>query len=224
MRFMNLFRTLLTRDDMRMIFLGFVSNSKNLPLVQGLFGAPPYTFLAEGDGWAMRAGGLALGRVHLTYDHDLSRLCPNYMQFGYALWTDEWGRHYTIVDRTRGDSTREWLAPLSSVSSGSVDSTCELVIRLPKYSTRVGRKRTRTEDDDDGDDRHDRDTTLHDVRLMQTHARRFPMVGDVLNLKSTSTLRTFASEHVMQQCSITVRSVRARESTALLWVKVRDDT
>jgi hypothetical protein len=200
LRFMKLFQTFMPRKEARIMFLDFVSNPKHLPLTQVLFGSPPYMFLELNDGWALRAGGLAIGRINMTYKDELSRICPNSSQFGYALWEDQHRREYSYKDTDQGDTMRGWLPPLLKVQS---QLFLQLIVRIPTRQSIGTRKRPRAIETNDN----------------STQAQQFPHVNDVLHLVPTRLLREFVNHRLEDEYVVTVNNIRTSLKTGLIRVQ-----
>lgn len=161
----NVMYTLLSDWSQRRIYMHFVTQTNALPRIRHLFGAPPYHFLDDGEGGALRAGGFALGRKNMSYD-GVGLTCP-YTQFGYGQFVDADGRLYRVLERVqkRADD------PLPHTFENSRDSRIVMQVRL---------KRLRR--------------SLKLVALKQNPKRvTFPTVGERLTLTVTRQLKRIVS-------------------------------
>jgi len=97
------FYTLLPRQQQRQIFLHAVGVPAAWPHVQTLFGAPPYSFLEQGDAVMLNARGFSAGRANMTFD--TVQLVASYAQFGLGHFKDALDRDYNVTFVMNGERT-----------------------------------------------------------------------------------------------------------------------
>ena len=128
-------QTLLTYPQQRQLFRDLVGANHG-ERVRALFGAPPYSFLGEGDSLLLDAAGIAHGRVNMAYD---TMRVPNYSQFGVAACVDHNRREYRLhmrVDAAQANDEERMAAlgidAIQIALDASHDGACELICRIPR--------------------------------------------------------------------------------------------
>lgn len=156
------FRTLLSTQDQRRVFLYVCSNINAWPYLILHFGAPPYNFLEPGDASQMRAAGISHSRTNMsTVDVCVSSSAS---QFGCGQFIDNTGRRYRSSSRLPNVSVA-WSLPDMPVAQGVVQIEVNVATKTHPRSTRLQRGITR-------------------------HLP-FPRVGEVLELSYTPEMKRF---------------------------------
>jgi len=196
-------QTLLSYPQLRQLFRDTVG-SNNGERVRSLFGAPPYSFLCEGDSLLLDAAGIAHGRVNMAYD---AMRVPNYSQFGLATCVDEKGREYRLQMRVDAkqvnDPVRLAALGIDAVHialDASHDGSCELVCRIPRT------KRVRH------DSREEMANPQNEVVFL---AQGLPHMNELLTLSDAPSLKSVAKNSLYSDSlQLSVRGVTSSSPRA----------
>lgn len=196
-------QTLLSYPQQRQLFRDLVG-SNNGERIRALFGAPPYSFLCEGDSLLLDAAGIAHGRVNMAYD---SMRVPNYSQFGVATCMDQKGREYRLhmrVDASQAnDEDRLAALGVDAVQialDASHDGACELICRIPRT------KRLRNDS---------REEMLESGQEVVFLAQGLPSMNEVLTLTDAPALKSVSKASLFaESIQLLVRGVTSSSPRA----------
>ena len=204
----NTIRSLLSPQETRELFFYVASRYQGMR-VKALFGAPPYSFLCDGEAALVDVASISRGRVNMAFDTQVQSYIPSYNDFGAAMCVDQHNREYRLLNYGNGDSLSGMTLVLGIDAiklemTRSFQGTTELLCKLPKANSRSKRKRE--------------DQTAY--RHQQPKEIDTPMPGELLRLKPSKKLQGLHEKGVVLEVHVTralKRSINA--STAAVTVR-----
>jgi len=88
--------------DQRTAFLKMCKNREFWPRIRSCIGSPPFSFLMESDNHIINAGGITIGRTHMTSENRISTST----EIGKGQFTDTHHRRYRWVHDDNTHSTQ----------------------------------------------------------------------------------------------------------------------
>lgn len=204
----NTIRSLLSPEETRELFFYVASRYQGMR-IRALFGAPPYSFLCDGEAALVDVASISRGRVNMAFDTQVQSYIPSYNDFGAAMCVDQHNREYRLLNHGNGDNLSGMTLVLGIDAikldmTRSFQGTSELLCKLPKANSRSKRKRE----------------GQIDSQQQQPKEVDTPMPGDLLRLKPSKKLQDLHEKGVVLEVRVTralKRSIHA--STAAVTVR-----